>query len=387
MMEKNKLIIFALGGNEISPIEIDSSTGKLINQDLPRQWKRTAETCEKIADFIKENQDCYYVVTHGNGPQIGNILLRSEYSSNHLHKIPLDVCGADSQGALGYMLAQLSNSLQVRGLGIHTAEIITQVIVDAEDPAFQNPSKFIGPPLTKEEASKLMNETPDYCAKFYKNAENPGNPKLISSSVASGKTQDQLEIWRRVVPSPVPKGIVEIDMIEACYLSGNIPISVGGGGIPVVKVIPEQNEDSETYECNYGISYNRSVKEDKKPAAIFKGVEGVVDKDLASSLLARMLMERAQKRAQNLEVELVILTNVDAVKKNYQKPNEKNLSELTLKETSELYESGMFPDGSMGPKIKAMIDFLECGGKRSYITKVDLLQQTIRGEAGTRFIN
>ena len=387
MMEKNKLIIFALGGNEISPIEIDPSTGKLINQDLPRQWKRTAETCEKIADFIKENQDCYYVVTHGNGPQIGNILLRSEYSSNHLHKIPLDVCGADSQGALGYMLAQLSNSLQVRGLGVHTAEIITQVIVDAEDPAFQNPSKFIGPPLTKEEASRLMNETPDYCAKFYKNADNPENHELSSSSASSGNTQDQLEIWRRVVPSPVPKGIVEIDMIEACYLSGNIPISVGGGGIPVVKVIPEQNEDFETYECNYGISYNRRVKEDKKPAAIFKGVEGVVDKDLASSLLARILLERAQKRSQNLEVELVILTNVDAVKINYQQPNEKNLSELTLKETSELYESGMFPDGSMGPKIKAMIDFLECGGKRSYITKVDFLQQTICGEAGTRFIN
>ena len=116
-------------------------------------------------------------------------------------------------------------------------------------------------------------------------------------------------------------------------------------------------------------------------------MEGVVDKDLASSLLARMFLERAQKRAQNLEVELVILTNVDAVKINYQQPNEKTLSELTLKETLELYESGMFPDGSMGPKIKAMIDFLECGGKRSYITKVDLLQQTISGTAGTRFIN
>ena len=387
MTGKNKLIIFALGGNEISPVEIEQSTGKLINQNLQAQWRRTAKTCEILADFIKENQNFSYIITHGNGPQIGNILLRSEYSSKYLFPLPLDVCGADSQGALGYMLAQLSNSLQVRGLGIHTAEIITQVIVDAEDPAFQNPSKFIGPPLTKQEASRLMNETPDYCAKFYKNADNPENPKLISSSEVSGKTQDQLEIWRRVVPSPVPNGIVEIDMIEACYLSGNIPISVGGGGIPVVKVIPEQNEDSETYECNYGISYNRRVKENKKPAAIFKGVEGVVDKDLASSLLARMLMERAQKRAKNLEVELVILTNVDAVKINYQKQNEKNLSELTLKETSELYESGMFPDGSMGPKIKAMIDFLECGGKRSYITKVDLLQQTISGTAGTRFIN
>ena len=171
MTEKNKLIIFALGGNEISPVEIEPSTGKLINQNLQAQWSRTAKTCEILADFIKENQNFSYIITHGNGPQIGNILLRSEYSSKYLFPLPLDVCGADSQGALGYMLAQLSNSLQVRGLEIHTAEIITQVIVDAEDPAFQNPSKFIGPPLTKEQATSLMNENPNYCAKFYKNAD------------------------------------------------------------------------------------------------------------------------------------------------------------------------------------------------------------------------
>ncbi|MBS1255557.1 MAG: Carbamate kinase 2 [Deltaproteobacteria bacterium] len=387
MMEKHKLIIFALGGNEISPVEVDPKTGKLIPQDLPTQWKRTAETCEIIADFIKENQDYYYVVTHGNGPQIGNILLRSEYSSKYLHKIPLDVCGADSQGALGYMLAQLSNSLQVRGLEIHTAEIITQVIVDSDDPAFVNPSKFIGPPLTKKEASGLMKKNPDYCAKFYKNADSSESSVPESFSAAEEKIRNQQEIWRRVVPSPVPKGIVEIDMIEACYLSGNIPIAVGGGGIPVVNVIPNQNDDGETYECNYGISYNRRVPENKKPAAIFKGVEGVIDKDLASSLLARMIMERAQTREHELEVELVILTNIDGVKINYQQPNEKSLSELSLKETTELYESGVFPEGSMGPKIKAMIDFLNCGGKRSYITKVDMLQQTISGDAGTRFIN
>ena len=121
MIEKDKLIIFALGGNEISPVEVDPITGKLINQNIRAQWSRTAKTCEILADYIKENQNFSYIITHGNGPQIGNILLRSEYSSKQLFPLPLDVCGADSQGALGYMLAQLSNSLSVRGLGINTA--------------------------------------------------------------------------------------------------------------------------------------------------------------------------------------------------------------------------------------------------------------------------
>jgi len=375
MTEKLKLVIFALGGNEISPIEIDPVTGNLITPDLPTQWKRTAETCEIIADFIKENQDSHYIVTHGNGPQIGNILLRSEYSSKYLHKIPLDVCGADSQGALGYMLAQLSNSLQVRGLDIHTAEIVSQVIVDPNDPAFENPSKFIGPPLTKEEASVLMNESPDYRARFYK------------------ITDKDEEIWRRVVPSPLPLGIVEIDIIEACYLSGNIPIAVGGGGIPVVRVAPKKNARSETYVCNYGISYNRKISESEKSASVYKGVEGVIDKDLASSLLASLIMERTQKRRQlapdmpAFEVELVILTSVDAVKLHFQEHNEESLSVLTLEKATSLYESGAFQEGSMGPKIKSMINFLKAGGKKAYITQVDLLQQTFSGEAGTTFIH
>ena len=375
MTEKQKLVIFALGGNEISPIEIDPVTGNLITPDLPKQWKRTAETCEIIADFIKENQDSHYVVTHGNGPQVGNILLRSEYSSKYLHKIPLDVCGADSQGALGYMLAQLSNSLQVRGLDIHTAEIVSQVIVDPNDPAFENPSKFIGPPLTKEEASLLISESPDYSARFYK------------------MTDKDEEIWRRVVPSPLPLGIVEIDIIEACYLSGNIPIAVGGGGIPVVRVAPKKNARGETYVCNYGISYNREISESEKSASVYKGVEGVIDKDLASSLLASLIMERTQKRRQlapdmpAFEVELVILTSVDAVKLHFQEHNEESLSVLTLEKATSLYESGAFQEGSMGPKIKSMINFLKAGGKKAYITQVDLLQQTFSGEAGTTFIH
>ena len=384
MTGKNKLIIFALGGNEISPVEIEQSTGKLINQNLQAQWRRTAKTCEILADFIKENQNFSYIITHGNGPQIGNILLRSEYSSKYLFPLPLDVCGADSQGALGYMLAQLSNSLQVRGLEINTAEIITQVIVDAEDPAFKNPSKFIGPPLTKEQAKSLMNENPKYCAKFYKNAE---NPELNSLIVSSGNTHSPLEIWRRVVPSPKPIGIVEIDIIESCYLSGHIPITVGGGGIPVVKVSPQKNKNLETYECNYDISYKRFNSGGEPQANIYKGIEGVVDKDLSSSLLAKIILQRSISRGDPIEVELVILTNVDSVKLNFQKTNEESIPNLSLEEATSLYKSSQFQEGSMGPKIESILNFLNAGGKKAYITRVDLLEETFSGNAGTTFIN
>ena len=384
MMEKNKLIIFALGGNEISPVEIDQSSGKLINQDLHAQWSRTAKTCEILADFINNNQNYSYIITHGNGPQIGNILLRSEYSRKYLFPLPLDVCGADSQGALGYMLAQLSNSLHLRGLEINTAEIITQVVVDAEDPAFQNPTKFIGPPFTKEEAKRLMNENPEYRAKFYKNAE---NPELNSHRTSSLKTHVPLEIWRRVVPSPKPIGIVEIDMIESCCLSGHIPITVGGGGIPVVKVSPEKNNNLERYECNYNISYKRSVSGGEPQAKIYKGIEGVVDKDLSSSLLAKMILERSISRGSPIEVELVILTNVDSVKLNFQKTNEESIPILSLKEATSLYKSSQFQEGSMSPKIESILNFLNAGGKKAYITKVDLLKETFSGDAGTTFLN
>ena len=378
MKKKSKVIIFALGGNEISPIEIDENTGKLIIQDLPAQWKRTSNTCEIIADFIKENQDCHYIITHGNGPQIGNILLRSEYSSQHLFKLPLDVCGADSQGALGYMLAQLSNSLKIRDLDINTAEIITQVEVDSNDSAFSNPTKFIGPPLSKDQAQSIMNENPNFTAKFYQILKN--------SNISDLDTGKNKEVWRRVVPSPKPIGIIEIDIIEACFLSGNIPITVGGGGIPVLKVAPQKNKNHETYICNYQISYNRPFSE-KSPLSIFKGVEGVVDKDLSSSLLGKMILERSISRGNPLEVELVILTNVDSVKINFQEKNEKSLSLLSLEEVTSFFKSNEFQEGSMRPKIESILNFLNAGGNKAYITKVELLEKTFRGEAGTTFTN
>ena len=185
-----KLFIFALGGNEISPVLIDPENGKMLNPDLPEQWKQAWKTSEKLASFISAHQENQYLLTHGNGPQIGNILIRSEYASKLIHKLPLDVCGADTQGALGYMLAQLSNSLRIRGINLKTAEIVNQVVVDRDDPAFQDPTKFIGPPMTREEAKEHVREQ-GYQCKYYKLNE-------------LGE-----EVWRRVVPSPKPKEIVD----------------------------------------------------------------------------------------------------------------------------------------------------------------------------------
>ncbi len=367
-MKNQKLVLFALGGNEIAPIVMDKSTGAMINPDLPAQWKQAWKSCEKLADFITANPDRHYLLTHGNGPQIGNILLRSEYAGGLLHKLPLDVCGADSQGALGYMLAQLSNSLQVRDLDIKTAEIVTQVIVDSRDPAFEDPTKFIGPALTRTEAEQHAAEN-GYLYKYYKLNEN------------------REEIWRRVVPSPKPVDIVEIDIIESVYLSGNIPIAVGGGGIPVVQVEPGSEGEEEVYRCNYGILYRRpKTTTGNSNLRILKGIEGVVDKDLASSLLARKIMERAEKRGEFLDVYLVILTDVDGVKLNFQQPEQQDIRHLTLEETEKLHAQGIFPSGSMGPKIEAVINFLRSGGRKAYITNIDLLDDTFSGKAGTEFV-
>ena len=229
-----------------------------------------------------------------------------------------------------------------------------------------------------------MNENPDYCAKFYKNTE---NTELNSRIASSGNSQGPVEIWRRVVPSPKPIGIVEIDIIESCYLSGHIPITVGGGGIPVVKVSPQINKNDETYECNYNISYKRPISSREPQANIYKGIEGVVDKDLSSSLLAKVILERSISRGNPIEVELVILTNVDSVKLNFQKTNEESIPILSLKEAASLYKSTQFQEGSMRPKIESILNFLNAGGKKAYITKVDMLEETFSGDAGTTFIN
>ncbi|MCL5028153.1 MAG: hypothetical protein M1480_03930 [Bacteroidetes bacterium] len=359
-----KLKIFALGGNEVSPSgKVDPLTGKQIIPDLPEQWRRTADTCKLLAEIIKEDQDDYFILTHGNGPQVGNIILRAEYSRPILHLLPLDVCDADTQGAMGYMLAQLTNNLAILNINRVVAETVTRVVVDQNDPDFANPSKFIGPAHLKEDALKIQSEE-DHLMKFY-------------------KMNDQgEELWRWVVPSPNPIDILEIDVIYNNMKAGIIPIAVGGGGIPVKKVNYEISEGNEIYKCNYGITYSRKFVPGNK-LNIYTGIEAVVDKDLATSLMGTMLLNKSKNNGEDLDVELIIFTDVDGAKLNYQKPDQKDLRHLTLNQVVELYEKNNFPAGSMGPKIKAAINFLRGGGKKVLITKSSLYQETLQGNAGT----
>lgn len=359
-----KLKIFALGGNEVSPSgRVDPLTGKQIIPDLPEQWRRTADTCKLLAEIIKENQDDYYILTHGNGPQVGNIILRAEYSRPILHLLPLDVCDADTQGAMGYMLAQLTNNLTILNINRIVAETVTRVVVDQNDPDFANPSKFIGPTHLKENALKIQSEE-GHLMKFYK------------------KNDQGEELWRWVVPSPNPIDILEIDVIYNNMKAGIIPIAVGGGGIPVKKVNHEILGDNEIYKCNYGITYSRKSVPGNK-LNIYTGIEAVVDKDLATSLMGTMLLNKSKNNDEDLDVELIIFTDVDGAKLNYQKADQKDLRHLTLNQVVELYEKNNFPAGSMGPKIKAAINFLRGGGKKVLITKSSLYQETLQGNAGT----
>ena len=363
---KKRLRIFALGGNEVSPTgQADSKSGKLIIPDLPEQWRRTAETCKLLAKIIKESPEDYYIITHGNGPQVGNILLRAEYAQPILHLLPLDVCDADTQGAMGYMLAQLTNDLRVLGIDRIAAETVTRIVVDENDPEYLEPSKFIGPSYTKEDAFKKQ-ALEGHKMKFYKLNE-------------KGE-----ELWRRVVPSPKPADIVEIEIIDTNMRAGIIPIAVGGGGIPVKKVKPDLINEEEVYRCNYSIVYKRKYNPMLLPIDIYTGVEAVVDKDLATSLLGSMLIQKSKDRNEELDAELIIFTDVDSVKLNFQKPNQKDIRKATLKELKKLLKDKAFPQGSMAPKIEAAINFIEAGGRRVYITKASLFYETLAGNAGTK---
>jgi len=244
---------------------------------------------------------------------------------------------------------------------------VTRVVVDDNDKDFKNPTKFIGPAYKKEEAEKIQKEE-KHLMKFYKNND------------------DGEELWRWVVPSPKPIDILEIDTVESNLQSGIIPVAVGGGGIPVKRVMPEILKDDEIYKCNYDIVYKRKYVPNKKPLEIYTGIEAVIDKDLASALLGTMLLEKAENRSEDLEVELNIFTDVDGAKLNYQKPNQKDLRFLSLQETKDLYNQKIFPDGSMGPKIKSAINFIEGGGKTVRITKAGLYNETLKGNAGTTIV-
>jgi len=367
---KKTLRIFAFGGNEVAPTGVtDSRTGKPIVADIPLQWVRTAETCRFVADIIEAHPDDLFILTHGNGPQVGNIFLRSEYSRPIMPPIPLDVCGADTQGAMAYMLGQLDNELQMRGINKKICGVVTQIVVDEKDPDFKTPSKYIGPAYTKEKAMHFK-ETEGWDVKLYK------------------KDDKGEEIWRKVVPSPVPRYIVELAGVQAVLDAGMIPVTVGGGGIPVVEVEPEIKDGKEIYKSNYGVNFTRPHKPGRNRAPVYRGVEAVVDKDLASALLGTSLMKEARAKGIDLDVSLTIFTGEDGAKLNYQKPDQVDLRRLTLKEAQEIYDRKPcpFPAGSMGPKIKAAIEFIKGGGSVAYIAKTELFEKTLEGKAGTTLV-
>ena len=312
---KSPLAVIAIGGNSLI---LDSK--KITVAD---QYQAASETAHHIAALVAAGYRV--VITHGNGPQVGFILLRSDLARNVLHQVPLDSCVADTQGALGYQIGQtLANELKRQGIQKPIATVVTQVLVDNRDPAFANPTKPIGSFYTEEEAQKHKAE--------------------------SGWTlkEDAGRGWRRVVASPKPLRIVEEDTVRLLLEQDVVVIAVGGGGIPV-----RENEKGE-----------------------LEGCAAVIDKDLASCLLAK-----------NLKADLFIIsTGVDKVAVDYKKPTQRELDKLTVAEAKKYLAEGQFPAGSMGPKIEAAIDFLEHGGKEVIITQPFLLEEAIAGRNGTHLV-
>ena len=315
---KRKLAVVAIGGNSLIK---DPQ-----HQTVEDQEDALRETTKHIADMIEQGWDV--AIGHGNGPQVGYILRRSEIAAKAegMHEVPLDVCGADSQGAIGYELQQaLQNELYHRGVKKSCATIITQVLVNGNDPAFTHPSKPIGGFMDEQEAMRRKTE--------------------MQWSVV----EDAGRGWRRVVPSPLPDEIVELSTIKAVLKQGIIVITVGGGGIPVIDV-----GDGE-----------------------YRGTAAVIDKDFASSLLAR-----------EVKADLfLIATAVEKVALNFGKPDQQWVDRMTLAEAKKyLAEGKHFAKGSMAPKIQAIIWFLEAGGKHAVITNPENLGRALRGETGTHFI-
>ncbi|HNU93325.1 MAG TPA: carbamate kinase [Bacillota bacterium] len=308
-----KLALVAVGGNALIR---DSK-----HSTIPDQIETVAETCTHIASIIESGWDV--IVTHGNGPQVGFLLLRSEIASKTVHPIPLDTAGADTQGAIGYWMQQaLHNEFVRRGMTKKAVTVVTQVVVKPDDPAFLKPSKPVGPFYSEEDARRYQQE----------------RGWAVKEDAGRG--------WRRVVPSPLPYEIAEIDPIKALVNAGFVVVAGGGGGIPVVR-------DGD---------------------GMLRGVEGVIDKDYASALLAAGVGANA----------FVITTAVEKVALNYNKPNQMDVDRLTVEEARKHLEDGQFPEGSMGPKIRAAIQFLEKGGDEVIITSPEALGRAIEGTTGTR---
>ncbi len=313
MKIKKKLAVIAIGGNSL----IKDAT----HQTVEDQNDCIIETSEHIVKLIEK--DINVVITHGNGPQVGFILLRSEIAKNQIHEIPLPSAGADTQGAIGYQIQQaVGNLLRRKNIDKKIATIITQVLVDKDDIAFDKPSKPIGPFLTKEEAESKKKE---YNWNIAKDADRG---------------------YRRVVASPYPKKIIELEIIEELINKDYLVITVGGGGIPVI-----QNENGD-----------------------LRGVPAVIDKDRATSLLA-----------ENLQADILIIsTAIECVYLNFGEEDQKKIEKMNLEEAKQYCNEGHFKDGSMLPKIEAAIEFIERGGKEVIITTPELISDAVFGNAGTK---
>lgn len=311
-MQKKGLAVVAVGGNALIK---DKN-----HQTVPDQYQAAADTMAHIATMIEDGWDV--VVTHGNGPQVGFILRRSELAAHELHEIPLDYCGADTQGAIGYMFQQaLHNVFLERGIKKSAATVVTQTVVDSEDPAFKNPTKPIGSFLDEAQAKIKM--------------EKDGWTMV----------EDAGRGWRRVVPSPIPQVIVEADAIRSLIDQGFVVVAVGGGGIPVMRT----------------------------PEGKLVGVEAVIDKDFGSAILACMIQADL----------FLISTAVEKVAINFNKPNQRWLDRITAAEARQYLQEGHFAKGSMLPKIQAILKYLDCGGKAALITDPEHIKDALDGKTGT----
>ena len=314
-MPAGQLALVAIGGNAL--------IRDREHESIPDQYEMVTRIAVDIAGMIEAGWSV--VLTHGNGPQVGFILRRSELSINEVPPVPMDYAGADIQGAVGWMFVRaMRNEFRRRGMQRRAVAVVTQTVVDRADPAFADPSKPIGSHMDEAKAKRL--------AKQYR--------WTVREDAGRG--------WRRVVPSPKPQSIVETDVIRHMAGAGYVVVACGGGGIPVIE---DESGD-------------------------LQGVEAVIDKDLASSLLARSLGADA----------LVLPTGVEKVALDFNKPSQRWVDRMTLAEARRHHAEDQFDKGSMGPKIAALIDFIGGGGKLGLITNAPNLPRALRGETGTRIV-
>ena len=314
--EKVKTAVVAFGGNALM--------GEDGNSTYAEQIIKTDIMCNKLLSLF--NMGYRILITHGNGPQVGNFLMQQECLAENVPPMPLEACNAMTQGQIGYMIGhRLRNTFTRNNIKKPIIVFITQVVVSKDDPAFNNPTKFIGPFFNKEQSDKLSRE----------------EGWLMKEDSGRG--------YRRIVASPRPIDIIEKEEIAEMAHKDFVVIACGGGGIPVIR---DEN-------------------------GCLKGVPAVIDKDFAAEKIGNFIGAEL----------LLLITPVDRVAINFGTPEQKNLSKITLEEAERYFSEGHFAPGSMGPKIEAAIQFLRSGGKKAIITSLDCIESAIKGEAGTEIIH